>query len=138
MPRQLGKHMQSCWHQNPSRRPTFASLVVSLTQLKREYCEEGVGTAEAGEEAEAPSGGILLFEPPQPQLIKIESAAMSPVEAQASPRHHHVSPSATASRLPRLKPVTSAEEEGEEEAGAHEDPQAQAREPASPPSGERF
>lgn len=135
MPRQLGKHMQSCWHQNPNRRPTFASLVVTLTQLKRDYCE-GTDLSSPGESnssaiasaAAAVNTGIMTFQQHQ-QLTKMSTmdqdrsrprppllAVTSPTEVRAPPPSS-TSPSASAStsvatsRLPRLKPVTATSED---------------------------
>ncbi|KAL5107085.1 Tyrosine-protein kinase Fer [Taenia crassiceps] len=134
MPRQLGKHMQACWHQNPNRRPTFASLVVTLTQLKRDLCD-GTDLSSPGESnsstitsvAAAATTGILAFQQHQ-QLAKVSTleqdrlrsrppllAVTSPTEVRAPPTS--MSPSASTStsvvtsRLPRLKPVTATSEE---------------------------
>lgn len=75
MPRQLGKYMQSCWHQNPNRRPTFSSLVISLSQLKREYCE----TSELSSPTDS---GILSM--PRQQISK-PCSSTSPSSPMSNP-----------------------------------------------------
>ncbi|VDM32423.1 unnamed protein product [Hydatigera taeniaeformis] len=141
MPRQLGKQMQSCWHQNPNRRPTFANLVVSLTQLKREFGED-IDLSPPGESncsaiasaAAAATTGILTFQQHQ-QLTKVSTleqdrlrsrpsllAVTSPTEVRAPPPPSASPSNSTTSRLPRLKPVTATPEEapsGVEEVEKH-------------------
>ena len=152
MPRQLGKHMQSCWHQNPNRRPTFASLVISLNQLKREYSEGMEKGSIDTNPASTTTNGILSLEP-QLQLKRSDfqqsrpashsvttpaaTPAISPMETQAPTLQHSSSAAAASStmtsRLPRLKPVTPVApgEEGEtgQSSGDREHP---------PPNEERF
>ncbi|VDK37756.1 unnamed protein product [Taenia asiatica] len=133
MPRQLGRHMQSCWHQNPNRRPTFASLVVTLTQLKRDFCE-GIDLPSPGESnsstiasaAAAATTGVSSFQQHK-QLAKVSTleqdrlrsrppllAVTSPAEV-CTPPPSSTSPSVSTcvatSRLPRLKPVAATSEE---------------------------
>lgn len=115
MPRQLGKYMLSCWHQNPNRRPTFSSLVISLSQLKREYFE----TSELSSPTDS---GILsmprqqISKPSQPDSpnpletrensrsgpsSSLTTPALTPTESQPS----QINLNSPGSRLPRLKPV---------------------------------
>ncbi|VDO11725.1 unnamed protein product [Rodentolepis nana] len=115
MPRQLGKYMQSCWHQNPNRRPTFASLVISLSQLKREYCE----TAELSSPTDS---GILSM--PRQQISKPSlsnspnfqeirensrsrpsSSVTTPVQTPTESQSSQINVNSQGSRLPRIKPI---------------------------------
>ncbi|KAM7533767.1 hypothetical protein Aperf_G00000113258 [Anoplocephala perfoliata] len=110
MPRQLGKYMQSCWHQNPSRRPNFGSLVISLTQLKREFCETS--------ELSSPSdSGILSSPRQQPSKSALPPTFLEFGEATSSSclTTPVITPSESQptlnSRLPRTEPRMTPSEE---------------------------
>ncbi|KAH9278330.1 Tyrosine-protein kinase Fer [Echinococcus granulosus] len=155
MPRQLGKQMQSCWHQNPNRRPTFANLVVTLTELKRDLCEatdlSSPGESNSSAIASVSAATGILTPQQHQQLVKVSmlesdssrfrpplSAVTSPTDARVPPPPT-TSPSASASiatsRLPRLKPVTatSGEVSGDVEEVKEHSPLA-----GSNSDGERF
>uniref|UniRef100_A0A5K3F9M9 Tyrosine-protein kinase n=1 Tax=Mesocestoides corti TaxID=53468 RepID=A0A5K3F9M9_MESCO len=146
MPRQLGKHMQSCWYQNPNRRPTFASLVIALTQLKSDFDASGT-SAVAPETLLSPStstavptsndGTIQLGQVShhfnQQQQVKVSEVRPTASEKdrlRPSALSASTDPGSSSSRLPRMKPMIS---DAPEEAAGEVD-----NSPTKCPDGERF